>query len=124
MLFMYVALLNDNSLKHIYTLSIICASFTNPVFLRVFRSVYNSPFHIIYSYTHCNLGDPDTLQPHKGDMVKFVVCSVSLNSSVVRVLARYARDPGFDSQLRHDFSPPVSFIYICMYVVYIFSTVE
>ena len=46
MLFMNVALLNDNSLKHIYTLSIICASFTDPVFLRVFRSVYYSLYHI------------------------------------------------------------------------------
>ena len=52
---MYVALLNDNSLKHIYTLSIICASFTDPVFLRVFRSVCSSPYQIIYSYTHCIL---------------------------------------------------------------------
>ena len=43
---------------------------------------------------------------------KFVVCSVCLDSSVVRVMARYARDPGFDSRLRHDFSSHVSFIYL------------
>ena len=54
-LFMYVALLNDNSLKHIYTLSIICASFADLVFFRVLRSVYNSLYHIIYSYTLCIL---------------------------------------------------------------------
>ena len=53
MLLMYVALLNDNSLKHIYTLSIISVSFADPVFHRVFRSVCNSLYHIIYSYTHC-----------------------------------------------------------------------
>ena len=66
MLCMYIALLNDNSLKYIYTLSIICVSFTDPVFLRVFRSVCNSLYHIIYSYTHCILGDPDTLQLYTG----------------------------------------------------------
>ena len=43
---MYVALLNDNSPKHIYTLSIICASFADLVFFRVFRSVYNSVYYI------------------------------------------------------------------------------
>ena len=66
MMFMYLALLNDNSLKYIYTLSIISASFTDPVFLRVFRSVCNSLYHIIYSYTHCIPGDPDTLLLHTG----------------------------------------------------------
>ena len=30
-----------------------------------------------------------------------------LNNSVARLLARYARGPGFESQLRLDFSPPV-----------------
>ena len=43
-------LLNDNSPKHIYTLSIICASFADPVFFRVFRSVYNYiyiPIHFV-----------------------------------------------------------------------------
>eukprot|EP00105_Crassostrea_gigas_P045557 XP_019929705.1 PREDICTED: uncharacterized protein LOC109620862 [Crassostrea gigas] len=37
------------------------------------------------------------------------VYRVSCNSSVVRALARYARDPGFESRLRLDFSPPVTF---------------
>ena len=55
MLFMYVALLNDNSPKHIYTLSVICASFADPVFFRVFRSVYISLYYIIYFYTLCIL---------------------------------------------------------------------
>ena len=49
MLFMYVALLNDNSPKYIYTLSIICASFADPVFFRVFRSVYNYIYIPIHS---------------------------------------------------------------------------
>ena len=66
MLFMYVALLNDNYPKHIYALSIICASILDPVFFRVFRSVYNSLLsYNIFLYT-VHPCDPDTIQPHTG----------------------------------------------------------
>lgn len=37
---------------------------------------------------------------------------LGLNSSLVRALARYARDHGFETRLRHDFSAPVTILFI------------
>ena len=48
-----------------------------------------------------------------------------LDSSVVRVLARYAKGPGFDSRLRRDFFTACIihlFMNVCM--LFVFSTVE
>ena len=43
----------------------------------------------------------------------------SLNSSVVRALARYARGPRFESYYRHDFSPPVTVSVILSLIAFI-----
>lgn len=50
------------------------------------------------------------MQVNRCVTVTLSVNKLGLNSSVVRGLAQYARGPGFESKLRLDISPPVTFV--------------